>query len=131
VSHHLHCSAVRAQSVCHNHTWLPIPFHKFLQENQRSLSVAAPGNKRFQNFSFMIDSAPQIICCTIDLYEDLIEMPSPVGMIPGRVKSFLPDLMGRCCQTNATSSPYGVKWHKGATDYATLSCCHSASAAFR
>ena len=29
----------------------------------------------------------------IDLYEDLIEMPFPIGIIRGKVKLFLPDLV--------------------------------------
>jgi hypothetical protein len=54
------------------------------------LAVASLGNKGFQNFSFMIDGMPQVMCFSIDLHKYLVQVPSPVGMILGRMKSFLP-----------------------------------------
>ena len=74
-----------------------IPFHKFLEENHhRQFPVAALGNKGFQNFSFMINGPPQVMCFSIYLHENFVQMPSPVGVITGRrMKSFLPDLIGK------------------------------------
>ncbi len=69
-----------------------MPLHKFLKEHQSWVAIAAFRNIDFQELALMINSSPQIVCFTIDLYEDLVKMPSPVGMILGRLKSFLPDL---------------------------------------
>src|SRR5690606_4110454 len=71
--------------------WIPKPFHKFLQENQRSLTIAALGNKGFQHFSFMVNGTPQIMRFTVNPYEDLIEMPFPVRIIVRRRDPFLSD----------------------------------------
>jgi|TARA_R110000824_G_scaffold93223_1_gene225609 hypothetical protein len=71
-----------------------ISAHDFLEELQRSITISPPGNKVFQNFSFVIDGTPQVMCFTIDLYEDFVQMPTPVGIILGRENTFLPDLIG-------------------------------------
>ena len=55
-----------------------IPFHKFLEEYQGCLAIAALGNKGLQDFSFVVNRPPQIVCFAIDLYENFIEMPFPV-----------------------------------------------------
>jgi len=67
-------------------------FHDFLEESQGFELVPGLGGVSFQNFTFMIDGTPQVMCFAIDLHEHLIHMPSPVGIVRGRVCSFLPDL---------------------------------------
>ena len=66
-----------------------MPFHDFLEENHCCFAVASLGNKGFQHFSFVVDGTPQVMCFAIDFDKNFIQMPSPVGMIPGRMKSFL------------------------------------------
>ena len=68
-----------------------IPFHKFLEENNCCLAIAALGNIGFQHFALVVDGTPQIVCFTIDLHKDLIKMPSPVGIILRSIDPFLTD----------------------------------------
>ncbi len=93
ISNYLHRGTVRTQSVRYNHLRFPIPFHDFLKKNHCCLAVASLGNKGFQNLTLVVNGTPQVICLAIDLHKYFVQVPSPVGVIPGRrMKSFLTDL---------------------------------------
>ena len=43
-----------------------------------SLAVASFDDKGFQHFSFVNDRPRKVVRFTIDLHEDLVQMPSPI-----------------------------------------------------
>ena len=53
--------------------------HRFLAEFQCGFLVPGLGHEAFQNLTFVIDSAPEVVPLTVDLHEDLVEMPTPVA----------------------------------------------------
>jgi hypothetical protein len=47
-----------------------------------------------QNFAFVIDGPPEVVGDTVDLYENLFQMPSQVGQGPHAVDPLVADLGG-------------------------------------
>lgn len=93
ITNDFHGSTVRPQSVRSYFLWISVPFHKLLKKHQGCLAVAAPRNIGFQYFTLMIDGSPPVMCLVIGLHKYFVQVPSPVGVIPGRrMKSFLSDL---------------------------------------
>lgn len=41
-------------------------------------SYSGVSYNRFQDFAFVIDSAPEVVAFTVDLHENLVDMPAPV-----------------------------------------------------
>ena len=68
--------------------------HCFLEEFQYSLLVSALGDEAFQDLAFVIYSAPEVVPLTIDLHEDLVEMPTPATRFHTPDPAF-PDLGGK------------------------------------
>ena len=72
--------------------WPSIPFHYFLEQSHCCFAIPAFRNIGFQNFPFLVDGTPKVMCFAIDLHEDLIKMPFSVGITQERMESSLPDL---------------------------------------
>ena len=62
-----------------------MPLHGSPEEFQFGFSIPALGHKGFQDFAFVIDGTPEAVGDTVDLYENLVEVPPPVGQ--GRIRS--------------------------------------------
>ena len=54
--------------------------HGALQELQRGPAIPALRRKDFQHLAFVIHGASKIVCLPVDLHEDLVEVPSPLGI---------------------------------------------------
>ena len=87
-------SSVGPKLVCHQNMRATMPLHRFPEEFQRGFSIPALGDKGFQDFGFVIDGPPERVGDTVDLYENLIQMPPPVGQGPHSLHPFAPDLGG-------------------------------------
>ena len=72
-------SSVGPKLICHQNMRATMPLHRFHEEFQCGFSIPALGDKGFQDFAFVIDGPPQVVGDTVDLYEDGIQMPPPVG----------------------------------------------------
>lgn len=76
-----HRSAVRSELVCHDSLRRTAPFHGFLQEPESCQFIAFLRDIALQDFAFMIDGPPEIMLSSVDLHEDLIKMPLPLGVL--------------------------------------------------
>ena len=81
VSNLFHRRAIRAKLIRYDYLRGPIPLHGFPKEPKCRLLITGFRNKTFQHLTFMIDSPPEIVPNTIDLHEDLIQVPLPLGML--------------------------------------------------
>lgn len=72
-----------------------MPFQSLLQESQRSGSVPFLRDEAFQDFALMIDGTPKIMTLTVDFYEDLIEVPAPVGEAFHPADPLAPDISSK------------------------------------
>ena len=68
--------------------------HHFLEELQCCGLVAGLVGEGFQDFALVIDGPPQIVLFAVDLHEDLVEVPAPMGMGPHAVNELPADLSG-------------------------------------
>jgi len=57
-------------------------FQGFLEETQSCLFIPLFRDIAFQDRAFVIDGAPQAMCLTIDLHENLIHVPTPLPVAP-------------------------------------------------
>jgi len=69
-----------------------MPLHLFPEEFQGGFSIPAFGDKGFQDVSCVIDGPPEGVGDTVDLYENLIQMPPPVGQGQHSFHPLEPDL---------------------------------------
>jgi hypothetical protein len=69
-----------------------MPFHGFLQESKCRLAIPAFGHVAFQDFAFVIDRAPEVMLLSVDLHEDLVQVPSPLRALAHRLRPLLSDL---------------------------------------
>ena len=75
-----HRGAVGAQVVGDDLFWLTVALHQFLEEFQRCLAVSTLGDEDLENFAFMVDSTPHVMCLADDFCKDLVEMPLPIRL---------------------------------------------------
>ena len=69
--------------------------HRPLQKRQCSLAISVLRGKNLKHLAFVIHRPPQIMHLTIDLHEDLVQVPAPLRQGPQRSRSLLPDLCGK------------------------------------
>src|SRR3546814_3293824 len=55
-----------------------VPLQRFLQERQSCRFVALSSDVTLEDFAFVVDSPPQVVSLTVDLYEHLVKVPAPV-----------------------------------------------------
>jgi hypothetical protein len=65
-----------------------------LQELRRRLAIPALRRKNLEYFAFVINRTPEIARLAVDPYEDLVQMPAPLGKRP-MMNTPLPDLHGK------------------------------------
>ena len=68
--------------------------HCFSEEFQCRFAVTALGNIAFQHFSFLVNSPPEVVGFTVNLYEHLVQMPLPIRMSTKLLNPFSSDLRG-------------------------------------
>ena len=78
ISYDHHRCAVGTQFVRHNHFWPAVALHCFSEKFQCRFAVSALGNITFQHLTFVINGSPEVMYLSIDLYEDLVQVPLPV-----------------------------------------------------
>ena len=54
-------------------------FQRLLYEGQCCSFITGFGDEALEDFSFVINGAPEVVHLAVDLHVHLIEMPSPVG----------------------------------------------------
>ena len=80
----LHRQPVGTEPVRHNRLWAAVSPYCFAQEPQGGFAISSLCKKRFEDFSLVINSAPEIVDVAIDPNENLIQMPTlmdPVQVI--------------------------------------------------
>jgi len=86
------CSPIRREPVGDDLLRLTVSAHEFPEEIQCRLLIPTFGHNRLEDFAFAIDRAPKIMPFAVDLHEDLVEVPSPVGKCPHTIDALAPDL---------------------------------------
>jgi hypothetical protein len=59
---------------------LAVPLRQFPEEFQSCFVIPALGDKGFQHLAFVIYRAPKVMCLSIDLHENLFQVPLPIGV---------------------------------------------------
>ena len=75
----------------------PILPHCFLQEFQPSSLIPLLRDIAFQDFAFMVDSAPEVVTLVSDFDEDLVQVALPLRTPPHGFGPPFPDLVCEVC----------------------------------
>lgn len=73
-----HRRGVRTQPVSHYRLGLAVTLQRFLHKCQCRSFIAALGDEGLEDFTLVIDRAPQVVRLAVDLYVHLIKMPLPM-----------------------------------------------------
>lgn len=57
-------------------------FERLFHEARAAVLAAGLGHETFENLTFLIDRAPQVMGRAVDFHVDLINVPSPVAVAP-------------------------------------------------
>jgi hypothetical protein len=93
ISNHLYRGPIGGAFVRHHGIRISISPHCFLQEFQRSSLIPLLRDIGFQDFAFVVDSAPKIVALSSNLDEDLIQVPLPLWAASYRFRPMFPDLV--------------------------------------
>jgi hypothetical protein len=69
--------AIGPEPIRHHPLGVAVQLEHFLQELQRSFLVACLRHETLKHLAFVIDGAPEIVPLTVDLHENLVEVPPP------------------------------------------------------
>jgi hypothetical protein len=78
ISDDLHRGPIGRASVRDDNMRIAVPLHCFLEEFQRSSLIPLFRDIGFQDFAFVVDSAPKIMALSSNFDEDLIQVPLPL-----------------------------------------------------
>ncbi len=84
VSDLLHSCPVGTKAVRHNNFRTSVSLHHSTQKPQCSLAISLLCDKRFKDFSFVINCPPEVLSFAVDPHENLVQMPSPLWRAPHR-----------------------------------------------
>jgi hypothetical protein len=86
IANDLHRCAIGTKFIRHDHFWIATAFHRFSYEFQRCFTIPAPCDVALQLLTFVINGPPKVMCNSINLHKNLIQMPLPVRVSshPGR-----------------------------------------------
>src|SRR5271156_421073 len=87
-----HRRGIRAKPVSDDAPRAAILLHGALQKLERCSLVPLRGDHRFPDLAFVINGPPEIAELAVDLHEDLIQMPPPLGEAAHVLNPLLPDL---------------------------------------
>ena len=85
-----------------------MPFHGFLEEFQRGLAISRVGQDAFKNLALMINSPPEVMGYPVDLYVDLVQVPSPLSSSTHPLDPLAPDLGGKHRAKPVPPIPHGL-----------------------
>ena len=97
--------AVGREPIRHDLFRPTVASHRFPEHLQCSALASSHRNERLQELAFVIDSAPKMAALTIDLHEDLVEVPAPFRVGAHSVAPLPPDLDGEHRAETAPSEP--------------------------
>jgi len=78
----LHRRPIGAQPVGDDGFGASVALHRALEESQRCLAVPAFCDKDLQHLAFVIDGPLDVKHFTVDLHEDLVQVPTPWRVAP-------------------------------------------------
>lgn len=64
-------------------------------------------NETFQHFPFVINCTPQIVGLAVDLHEDFVQVPFPIGVIPDLLDATFADIGGEYRTKSVPPEPHG------------------------
>jgi hypothetical protein len=67
-----------------------MPLQGFLQEFQCGFLVSGLRHEALEHLAFVADGPAEIVALTVDLHENVVEMPSPVAR-PNALDAAFPD----------------------------------------
>ena len=73
------CGLIGRETIGNQNFWPPISAHQFSKHFQWSTFVSSLRDDALKNLAFVIDCTPQVVAITVDLHEDLVDMPLPSG----------------------------------------------------
>lgn len=76
-----HKVAATRQAQQYVDLWGAVSFHGFLQKSQCGLVIATLGDKGFQDFTIVVNCAPQIMCLAIDPHEHFVQVPTLIQTV--------------------------------------------------
>ena len=74
------CRGVRAKPVGYDRSRSAVTLHCALQKLQRGPAIPALGRENLKHLAFVIHRPPEIMRLAVDLHEDLVEVPTPLGI---------------------------------------------------
>ena len=81
VSQLLHRRTIGAETVRDNDARGAVTLQRFLQELQRRGLVPPRGHEGFRHLALRVDRVPEVAAFTVHAHEDLVQMPTPVGVL--------------------------------------------------
>lgn len=75
-----HCSRIGLKAVCDDRFGSTMSLQGLLEEAQCSFLVPLLRNVALEDLAFVIYRAPKIVGLSVDLHEDLIDVPTPVAI---------------------------------------------------
>ena len=88
------CCFVRCKTIGNDLFNLTVALHQFPEEIQSGALVSSLCDNNLQNLAFMIHGPPEAVSLAIDLHEDLVDVPLPLGVRPQLLNTFSSDLRG-------------------------------------
>jgi hypothetical protein len=98
---------VRAQTICHDGAGFAMALHRTLDEFECRSLVFSLAGKEFQHFAFVIDCSPEIVHLAVDLHEDFVQVPSPMGVSAHPIDPLLADFGGEHWAETVPPEPDG------------------------
>lgn len=101
-SEYLQGGSIGAKPVGDDGLWPAVALQCRLQKLEGCRAIPAFRDEDFEHLTFMIHSQPEIVFLTVDLYEDLVQMATPMWPGPQVRRSLFPDL---CCEDRTVADP--------------------------
>ena len=100
--------AIGTHAVIDDVVGAAMALERFLEESQRSATVAYLCHKAFQNLAFMSDRAPKTVLLALYLLEDFVEMPLVQNARSHAVDRAPTDLGGKYRPQPVPPEPHGL-----------------------
>lgn len=94
VSNLSHRGAIRSKAVSDDDLRSAVSLHGLLQKPERCGLIPGLGDVALQHLALVIDSSPEVVLDTVDLNENLVEVPLPLSMLAHEGSTFRADFAG-------------------------------------
>ncbi len=81
---------------------------RLLHEGKRCRLVAGLGDKTFEHLALVIDRAAEVMHLSVDLYIDLVEVPTPMAKPSHRLDALPPDVACEHRTKPVPPQPHGL-----------------------